>query len=257
MVVSIPSPGKGGPSFPGIPFAPPPDLPPPVYKPVTADQLRAIMPDARKHADDYVGALNTAMRRNGFTTTAQQAAFLAHIAVESRQLHSLEEGLNYSAPRAMKIFHRSIKTKKAAHLYAHHPEALANHVYANKNGNGDEASGDGYKFRGRGFMQTTFRANYAAVGYEDNPDALSTPAVASETAAKFWVSKDLNTATAAKLDRAHFDKTTRKINGSLTGANERWEAYQRALGALTTKEPVIAPIKVPPVVPIKVPVSLP
>lgn len=257
MVVSIPNPGSGVPGFPGIPFAPPADLSPPVYKPVTADQLRVIMPDARKHADDYVDALNTAMRRNGFTTTAQQAAFLAHIAVESRQLHSLEEGLNYSAPRAMKIFHRSIKTRKAARLYAHHPEALANHVYANRNGNGDEASGDGYKFRGGGFMQTTGRANYAAAGYEDHPDALRTPEAASDTAAKFWVGNDLNTATAAKLDRAHFDKTTRKVNGSLTGAKERWEAYQRALGALTTKEPVIAPIKVPPVVPVKVPIRLP
>jgi putative chitinase len=240
-----PGPIGGKPGFPVPPGVlaakPAPSAKPtvPVYRPVTADQLREIMPDARQHADDYVDALNTAMRRNNITTAPQQAAFLAHIAVESKQLHSLAEGLNYSAARAMKIFHHSIRTKKAALRYAHHPEALANHVYANRNGNGDEASGDGYRFRGGGFMQTTGRSNYAAVGYEDDPDALRTPEAAAATAAQFWVSKKLNPDTAAELDRAHFDNTTKKVNGSLTGGKERWEAYQRALTAFKNADAAV------------------
>ena len=200
--------------------------------PLTADLIRKIMPGAGSQADAFVGALNDAMTRHGIASDAQAAAFLAQIAVESGELQKTEENLNYSAARLMVVWPRRFPTLKAAAPYAHNPVALGNHVYHDRNGNGDEASGDGYLFRGRGLMQTTGRANYRAIGHEADPAALKTPAVASETAAAFWETAGLNDAAKAVLDRKAFDAVTQTVNGGQTGADDRWAAYLRALDAL-------------------------
>ena len=200
--------------------------------PVTADQLRAIMPHAGAEADRYVDALNGAMAAHGINTPEQRAAFLAQVAVESKQLQRTTEDLNYSAQRIHEVWPGRFPTETAAAPYAHHPEALANRAYAGVNGNGDEASGDGYRFRGRGFAQTTGRDNYRAVGFEHNPEALAEPQNAANSAAAYWQSHGLNEQTTRALNQAQFDAVSRTINGGDIGAQERWNAYQRGLHAL-------------------------
>lgn len=98
--------------------------------PITADQLRAIMPDAGDAMDRYVGPLNDAMAAHGMTTNAQRAAFLAQIATGSRQLHDTVEGLSYTAHQITLTWPRRLPADAAAAPYAHNPEALSNHVYA-------------------------------------------------------------------------------------------------------------------------------
>lgn len=107
------------------------------------------------------------MAAEGINTPQQRAAFLAQVAVESQESQNTTENLNYTtAQRLQEVFGRSrFPTPAAAAPYLRSPEALGNRVYANRNGNGDEASGDGYRYRGRGFMQTTGRENYRAVGH--------------------------------------------------------------------------------------------
>lgn len=203
---------------------------------VTADQLRQIMPNAGAQAELYVEPLNRAMEANGITTPERRAAFLAQVSVESGDLRQTVENLNYSERRLTQVWPRRFPTEAAALPYARDPEALANRVYANRLGNGDEASGDGWNFRGRGLMQVTGRSNYRAVGYEDNPALLAQPGPASDTAARFWSDNGLNTASDATLDRAAFDAISRRVNGGNHGINERWSAYQRALSALTPQQ---------------------
>ena len=200
--------------------------------PITADLIRMIMLGAGSKADDFVDALNAAMTKHKIASDEQMAAFLAQISVESGDLHKTEENLNYSAARLMAVWPTRFRTLKDATPYAHNPEALANHVYHSRNGNGNEASGDGYLFRGRGLMQTTGRTNYRAIGHEADPASLTTPSVASETAAAFWEDHGLNASTSAVLDRKAFDAVTRTVNGALTDAQKRWDAYLRALDAM-------------------------
>lgn len=202
--------------------------------PVTPDQMRKIMPNAGARADTYVDPLNSAMRANGITTREQQAAFLAQIAQESGDLANTTENLNYSAPRLTEVWPKRFPTLESATPYARNPEALANRVYASRLGNGDAASGDGYRYRGRGLMQVTGRDNYRAIGFEDNPEALSEPVTAADTAARWWSSNNLPSRTNGELSRADFDAVSRTVNGGDHGINERWRAYQRGLSALGT-----------------------
>lgn len=199
---------------------------------ITADQIRLIMPNAGLRAAQFVEHLNLAMNKNGISLPSQKAAFLAHISVESNELRSLSENLDYSAQRLTEVWPGRFPTIASALPYAHNPQALGNFVYANRLGNGDVASGDGYRFRGGGLMQTTGRDNYRAIGFENNPDALRTPSVAATSASEFWVNNGLNEATSTTLNRAQFNATTRVVNGGYNGASERWAAYQRARSAL-------------------------
>ena len=190
------------------------------------------MPDAGDAADLYVGPLNDAMAAHGIVTAAQRAAFLAQIAVESKQLHRTEEGLYYTTvQRMMVVWPGLFPTEASAAPYLRNPEALSNHVYACGNGNGDEESGDGFRYRGRGFMQVTGRANYRAGGFEDNPDAMAEPQNAANSAAVWWQNKRLDGRTSVLLDRKQFDAVTRAVNRHKLDAQERWDAYQRALDA--------------------------
>jgi predicted chitinase len=199
---------------------------------VTEAQLRAIMPEAGGQIGRFIGPLNTAMRVHGINTNERRAAFLAQISAESGQLRNVEENLNYSAPRLRVVWPRRFPTIEAAAPYAGNPEALGNHVYADRLGNGDERSGDGYRYRGRGLMQTTGRYNYRVAGFENDPDALARPVTAADSAGLFWATNDLNRRTATVLDREDFNTVSRTVNGGNHGSEERWQAYRRALRAL-------------------------
>ena len=225
------------------PPAPLPRLAPvPAHQPspkaggLTADQIRQIMPHAGHWADTYLDVLNNAMAVYGVDTPEQRAALLAQISDETGQLHRLTEDLNYTAVRMTQVWPRHFHSVESAQPYAHNPEKLANRVYAKMLKNGNEASGDGYRFRGRGFLQVTGRVHYREMGFEHNPDALADPKTAANTAASFWKTNGLNERTRTVLDRSEFDAVTAVVNGGKIGSQVRWDAYQRALRTLCSGE---------------------
>lgn len=168
-------------------------------------------------ARQFAEPLAAACQRFGITTAPRVAGFVAQCRVESAGFTRLEENLNYRKPERLRdIFPSRVRSlDDAAQLVAAGPRAIANRVYAGKIGNGDEASGDGWRFRGRGLKQLTGRANYAdaaeALGrpYLEQPDLVALPEDACLTAAWFWHSHKLN----ILADSAQWDAITRAVNG--------------------------------------------
>lgn len=207
---------------------------------ITSDTLRKIYP-LSKNIERYAEALDKAMQECGIDTAARAGAFLAQVGHESAQLNSIEENLNYSAQALRKVFPKYFRTTQEASSYAHHPERIANLVYAGRMGNGSEDSGDGWKFRGRGLIQITGRDNYvsmsALMGKDLTvwPDALLMPLDACRSAALWWKAKGLN-ALADRLsgagERKIFGAITKCVNGGMNGIDDRWEIYQRAKAAI-------------------------
>jgi putative chitinase len=177
------------------------------------------------------------MTKYGITTPARQAAFLAQLAHESAELRRTQENLNYSWERLRKVFPRYFRTDPEAQAYGRQPERIANRVYANRMLNGDETSGDGWRFRGRGPIQVTGRENYRKSGQalginlESDPDRLLDPATGCMAAAWFWHSRGLN-ALADSDDENAFREITRRINGGFFGLEERVHFWERARAAL-------------------------
>lgn len=135
--------------------------------PITEQQLLQIFPNAGPQAGVFVGALNRGMTRFGITSPVRAAAFLAQVGHESGQLTRLVENLNYSARGLAanwpsRYLGADGQPNALAQRLARNPRAIANNAYASRNGNGDEASGDGWWYRGRGLLQITGRANYRA-----------------------------------------------------------------------------------------------
>lgn len=137
------------------------------------------------------------LERNGINTPLRLAHFFAQISHESN-LMPISENLNYSAKGLMTVFKKYFPNTAIANNYARKPEAIANRVYANRMGNGNEASGDGWRYRGRGFIQLTGRNNYQAlsnhfkVDYVRNPDLLLNEADAMMSALWFWNTNRIN-----------------------------------------------------------------
>lgn len=207
---------------------------------LTSDQLAAIMP-ACPDAEAWTPALNSAMQRFEVATAERMAAFLAQLAHESGQMKRLVENLNYSAQRLMQVWPARFPTLDKALQYERNPQKLANYVYAKRLGNGDEASGDGWNFRGRGLVQLTGRGNYraAALGIgmplEEQPELLEQPAAAALSAAWFWKSHGLNELADDQNDdddTEDFKTITKRINGGTLGMKERvafWEKAKKVL----------------------------
>ena len=107
------------------------------------------------HTSAWVVPLNTGIDKFDITDARRAASFLAQIAEESDELRHLVENLNYSAGRLMQVWPTRFPPVKSARSYERNPEKLANHVYASRLGNGDQASGDGWRYRGRGLIQAT------------------------------------------------------------------------------------------------------
>lgn len=202
---------------------------------INRNQLASIMPLAGDHVGAFLDPLNSAMLEFGIDTPARQSAFLAQAAHESSQLRALRENLNYSADRLIEIFRRHFTFADAA-SYARHPERIANRVYAQRLGNGNEASGDGWRFRGRGIFQITGRANYTECSralYNDellieSPELLEQPVGACRSAGWFWQARDLN----QYADTGDFKTLTLRINGGLNGWADRFAGYERSNAAI-------------------------
>lgn len=191
----------------------------------TKEQLYLINDNLnKKECDYYYDALQTLLIQYNIDTPLRIAHFLAQILHESGHFKYNEENLNYSAKALRSVFGKYFKTDKEAEEYARKPEKIANRVYANRMGNGDEASGDGWLRRGRGLIQLTGTDNYKAcskalnIDLMKNPDLIvSNAEVCVKTACWFWSSKRLNEC----ADKDDIVTITKKINGGLTNLKDR------------------------------------
>src|SRR5690606_28357388 len=123
----------------------------------------------------YLTPLNDAMSSHGIDTTLRIAHFLAQVVHESGAFRHVEERLNYSTDRLLQVFPKYFPNRSVAQAYAGNPQKIASRVYGARMGNGAEASGDGYRYRGRGLMQLTGRSNYASFANWCDHDAVSDP----------------------------------------------------------------------------------
>jgi putative chitinase len=176
----------------------------------------------------FAAPLERACRRFEIVTPARIAGFVAQCRVESAGFTQLEESLYYRSPeRLLEIFPSRIKTLAQAQTLVRNPQGLANVVYANRLGNGDEASGDGWRYRGRGLKQLTGRANYADAAqslgrpYVQQPDLVAQPDDACLTAAWYWHTHKCN----VLADSAQWDAITRVVNGPAMLLADRRKQY--------------------------------
>jgi len=170
------------------------------------------------------------MEKFGIDNPLKLSHFLSQCAHESGNFKFVKENLNYSADGLRKIFPKYFPTIEAANKYARQPEKIANKVYGGRMGNGDEASGDGYRFRGRGFIQLTGKDNYAAFDKFVDDDIMANPDLVSTkyplTSAAFFFHKN-------KLwdicDKGHGDDVvlavTKRVNGGTHGLADRQEKF--------------------------------
>lgn len=169
------------------------------------------------------------------TTANRIAGFFAQCGHESMNFTVLSENLNYRAETLEKLFSKYFsKAGRNAADYAKQPEKIANVIYANRMGNGDTASGDGYRFRGRGVVQLTGRDNYTAFGKsvgmtaEQVIDYVTTKKGALESACWYWASRNIN----AACDVNDITKMTKLVNGGTIGLDDRKHHYEQALAVL-------------------------
>ena len=191
---------------------------------------------APTQARQFAEPLAQACRRFDINTPARVAGFVAQCRVESAGFTRLEENLRYSAPeRLRQVFPSRVRSMAdAAELVRAGPRAIANRVYAGRLGNGDEATGDGWRYRGRGLKQLTGRANYAdaeaalARPYLVSPDLVAEPLDACMTAAWFWHTVKGN----LLADSAQWDAITRAVNGpAMLQAAERRQYAEEGVRA--------------------------
>jgi putative chitinase len=200
---------------------------------ITADKLASAIGIPFLRAQVWVDVLNRAMERFEINTPKRQAAFLAQIGHESDGLTRLSENLNYSAQRLLVVFHKYFGDDDAE-KYAGRPEMIGNRVYANRFGNGNEASGDGFRYRGRGLIEITFKNNYKACGDALGVDLVKNPALLMQTnlaalsAGWYWKSHGCN----ELADAGDVRGVTRAINGGYNGLEERIALNEQASTAL-------------------------
>lgn len=202
---------------------------------LTKEILHKCIPAAAaERIDLFLDPLNVACKEFDISTTKiRLAAFIGQICHESGSLKFVKENLNYSADRLCAVFPKYFTTESAP-KYGRNPQAIANKVYSSRMGNGDESSGDGWRYCGRGLIQLTGKDNYTKCGtalhvdLHKNPDYLETPIGATRSAAWFWNSNKLN----ELADADNILSITKKINGGTIGLAERTEDYHRAVTAL-------------------------
>lgn len=164
-------------------------------------------------------------------TPERVAAWLAQCAHESGNFRFLKENLNYRAESLLKTFSKYFKTLEEAKQYERQPEKIANRVYANRMGNGDESTGDGFRYLGRGLIQLTGKNNYTFFAasidtpLEQIPEYLQTFEGAVQSACWFWEQNNLN----QWADKKDILTLTKRINGGTIGLEDRKKHYEHAL----------------------------
>lgn len=202
----------------------------------TLDQLRQLIPNAAGGVNAWYDGLSDALPQYEIVTPERVAAFIAQCAHESGGFRMMEENLNYKAATLTKLWPKRYPPG-VAEQYAGKPQAIANKSYGGRMGNGDEASGDGWKYRGRGILQLTGKDNYRACSkflfsddtLLDNPDILLDAYYATHSACWFWNANKLN----QFADNGDFVTMTKRINGGTIGLDDRVKHYKHALEVLS------------------------
>lgn len=187
------------------------------------------------YMDYWYDALCQILPDYEINTPQRVAAFVAQCAHESGGFRFLQENLNYRATSLVKTWPRHFPTLDVAKQYERKPEKIANRAYANRMGNGDEASGDGWRYLGRGLIQLTGKNNYtffaASVGIEDMDECaeyLKTFEGAVQSACFFWEQNNLN----KWADNGDIVTMSKRINGGTIGMDDRIMKYNKALKIL-------------------------
>ena len=200
---------------------------------LTLEQLKQLLPK-NPYVEHWHKALSQLLPDYEINTPQRVAAFIAQCAHESGEFTMIKENLNYRWETLRKIFPKYFPTDELAKQFAQKPEAIANKVYANRMGNGDEASGDGYRYSGRGLIQLTGKDNYfwfaesIGISAEEASEYMSTFEGAAQSACWFWETNNLN----KWADQGDIETLTRKINGGTIGIEDRKKHYAHALHVL-------------------------
>ena len=203
---------------------------------ITLEILQKLCPQTKPAVlKKYAESLHeTAEYYDMYVNKKRAAAFVAQVAHESGGFNFVKENLNYSAKGLQTTFKKYFGDSSVAEAYAKKPEKIANRVYANRMGNGDEASGDGYKFCGRGLIQLTGKTNYTkfaadlGISVDETVAYLETPEGAVSSAGWFWDNNNLN----SYCDKDDFVGLTKRINGGTIGLEDRKHNYELALSLL-------------------------
>ncbi len=204
---------------------------------LTLNQLKQLLP-RNQHVSYWHHALEQLLPDYEINTPRRMAAFIAQCAHESGGFTTLKENLNYKPMSLRKLFPKYFDTDELAQQYCSKPNkqaAIANRIYANRMGNGDEASGDGYRFSGRGLIQLTGRATWQEfadsieTSLTDLDEYMQTFEGACQSACFFWESRKLN----QWADAGDLITLTKKINGGVIGLEDRKKHYEHALHILT------------------------
>jgi putative chitinase len=199
----------------------------------TQQQLAQLIP-GNPYVAQWYQALNMILPDYGIDTVPRVAAFIAQCAHESANFKFLKENLNYRAETLMKVWPSRFTSLELAKQYAHQPEKIANKVYGGRMGNGPEATGDGWRYAGKGLIQLTGRDNYTRFAesidtpVEEIPEYLSTFEGAVQSACWFWETNNLN----QWADVGDILTLTKRINGGTIGLEDRKKHYAHALHVL-------------------------
>jgi putative chitinase len=198
---------------------------------MNTEKLKPLLPAA------IFAELETVIVKFSINTPQRLAHFLAQCAHESGGFMRFSENLNYSAAGLKTTFSKYFKTDSDAEAYARKPEKIANRVYASRMGNGDEASGDGWRFRGRGAIQLTGKNNYKAFDAFVSEDITSNPDLVATkypllSAAWFWDTNKLNRLADVGALEQHVADVTKKVNGGSHGLKDRIEKFNKFYSAL-------------------------
>jgi putative chitinase len=200
---------------------------------LTIDQLKQIIPKNKYH-QHWFDVLSQLLPDYEINTPQRIASFLAQCAHESGEFVFIKENLNYRAATLLKVFPKYFPDLALASQYAGKPERIANRVYANRMGNGNEESGDGYRYCGRGLIQVTGHDNYTwfsdslNITPEEASEYMETFEGAAQSACWFWETTNLN----AMADRGDIKAMTKTINGGYIGLEDRISHYEHALHVL-------------------------
>ena len=197
---------------------------------LTLQQLKQMV-HGIPHAENWLEALDQLLPDYEINTPKRVAAFIAQCAHESGGFRFIKENLNYKAESLRKVFPKYFPTDELARAYAKKPEMIANRVYASRMGNGDEHSGDGWRYCGRGLIQLTGKDNYTFfaasldIPVEEASEYLQTFEGAVQSACFFWEQNNLN----KWADSGDILTLTKRINGGTIGLEDRIKHYEHAL----------------------------
>jgi putative chitinase len=203
---------------------------------LTLDQLKQLLPK-NSYVENWHRALTQLLPEYEINTAKRIAAFISQCSHESAGFTILKENLNYRAETLRKVFPKYFPNDVVARKYAsmsNKQEAIANRVYANRMGNGNEASGDGFKYCGRGLIQLTGKQNYywfatsLEISLEEAVEYLETFEGATQSACWFWKTNNLN----KFADTGDIVTLTKRINGGINGIDDRIRHYEHALHIL-------------------------